>query len=187
MGRFYPGEIEGSTYTIDFEELYRAGVRGLIFDIDNTLVEHDAPADERAKELFERLKRIGFKCCLVSNNDRERVELFNRDVGVFMEVKAGKPSRRGYRAAMKKMHTDESNTVVIGDQIFTDIWGANRAKLRSILVEPLAKHEEIQIVLKRVPEKLVLYLYQRARRRRETEKPSTGSTGGKKAGTLERS
>ena len=160
---FYPGGTAASTYEIDFEKLYEAGKRGIIFDIDNTLVEHDAPADERAAALFRRLKSIGFQCCLVSNNDRERVELFNRDIGVHAVVKAGKPSTKGYVRAMELMGTGRAQTIAVGDQIFTDIWGANRAGIETILVGKLADHEEIQIILKRIPEKLILFFYHRRR------------------------
>ena len=68
LEKFFPDEYLDSTYSIDFEDLYRKGFRGIIFDIDNTLVPHGAPADKRAEELFERLKKIGFSCCLLSNN-----------------------------------------------------------------------------------------------------------------------
>ena len=78
--RFFPDQYVASTYVIDFEKLYEEGVRGLIFDIDNTLVPHGAPADERAKALFARLKAIGFRCCLISNNQKPRVEMFNNDI-----------------------------------------------------------------------------------------------------------
>ena len=60
LEKFFPDEYLDSTYSIDFEDLYRKGFRGIIFDIDNTLVPHGAPADKRAEELFERLKKIGF-------------------------------------------------------------------------------------------------------------------------------
>ena len=78
LERFFPDEYYNSTYDIDFEALYESGVRGLIFDIDNTLVPHGAPADERSKELFSRLRDIGMKCMLLSNNretyDRTKIE-----------------------------------------------------------------------------------------------------------------
>ena len=80
---FFPDEYLDSTYVIDFEKLYAQGYRGLIFDIDNTLVPHGAPADKRAKALFKRLKKIGFQCCLLSNNQYERVSSFNKDVQVY--------------------------------------------------------------------------------------------------------
>ena len=75
--------------------------------------------------------------------------------------KAGKPGVKNYRKAMKLMETDTSNTIFIGDQIFTDIFGAKRAGIKNILLEPINKKEEIQIVLKRYIEKIVLYSYDR--------------------------
>ena len=78
---FYPDDYIASTYVIPFEELYKKGYRGLIFDIDNTLVPHGAPADERAIALFERLRNIGFDTCLISNNQEPRVQPFADKVG----------------------------------------------------------------------------------------------------------
>ena len=155
----YPKDYFKSTYCINFKKYYMLGYRGIIFDIDNTLVEHDAPANEEATKLIESLKAMGFKICFLSNNDEERVADFNKNLGCEYIYKAGKPLSKGYKAAMKKMKTDSMNTLFVGDQIFTDIWGANRAGIRSVLVQPLAKHEEIQIVLKRIPEKLILFFY----------------------------
>ena len=73
---FYPDEYVASTYVLDFEKMYREGCRGLVFDIDNTLVPHGAPADERAICLFDRLRSIGFDTCLISNN-QERDEEYS--------------------------------------------------------------------------------------------------------------
>ena len=92
-----------STYEIDFDALYREGYRGIIFDIDNTLVPHGAPADERAKKLFAHLKELGFSCCLLSNNKEPRVKMFNDDVQVQYIFKAGKPKCFGYEKAMERM------------------------------------------------------------------------------------
>lgn len=163
--RFYPREIYNSTYNIDFDAYYAKGYRGVIFDVDNTLVEHDAPADDRATALIAHLKELGFGVLFLSNNDEKRVKLFNDVVGAQYIYKAGKPSPKGYRKAMERMGTNESNTLFVGDQIFTDIWGANNAGIHSILVKPIAKHEEIQIVLKRIPEKWVLRSYRKYRKR----------------------
>lgn len=80
LEKFFPDEYLDSTYSIDFERLYREGIRGIIFDIDNTLVPHGAPADERAEGLFQRLKEMGFSCCLLSNNQFERVSSFNKNI-----------------------------------------------------------------------------------------------------------
>ena len=103
------------------------GYRGVIFDIDNTLVPHGAPADERAKKLFQRLGDIGFHSCLISNNQEPRVKMFNQDIGTEYIYNAHKPSTKNYIRAMEIMGTDRTNTVFVGDQLFTDVWGAKRA------------------------------------------------------------
>ena len=156
---FFPDKYVASTYIIDFERLYKEGYRGLIFDIDNTLVPHGAPADDRAVALFARLKAIGFRCCLISNNQEPRVKMFNRDIGVDYVYDAHKPSTKNYLKAMEIMGTDRSNSLFIGDQLFTDVWGAKRAGIGNILVKPINQKEEIQIVLKRYLERIVLHFY----------------------------
>ena len=160
--RFFPDRYVASTYIIDYEKLYEEGVRGLIFDIDNTLVPHGAPADERAVRLFARLKDIGFRCCLISNNQEKRVKTFNEPIRVDYVYNAHKPSVKNYIKAMGIMGTDRESTVFIGDQLFTDVWGAKRAGIPNILVKPIHPREEIQIVLKRYLEKIVLYFYRKS-------------------------
>ena len=150
---FYPREYYDSTYSIDFKRYYDMGYRAVIFDVDNTLVEHDAPANERSTRLIKCLMDMGFQVCFLSNNDEQRVADFNKNLGAHYIYKAGKPLAKGYRAAMDRMGSDRENTMFVGDQIFTDIWGANNACIRSILVKPIAKREEIQIVLSLTAEK----------------------------------
>ncbi|MEF2595316.1 MAG: YqeG family HAD IIIA-type phosphatase [Lachnospiraceae bacterium] len=164
---FYPDEYLDSTYEIDFDLLYKKGYRGVIFDIDNTLVPHGAPADARAEALFSHLKSIGFSCCLLSNNQRPRVELFNKNIGVNFIEDAHKPSVKSYQKAMKIMGTDTENTLFVGDQLFTDVFGARRTGIHSILVKPIHPKEEIQIVLKRYLEKIVLHFYLKEQHRKK--------------------
>ena len=158
---FFPDEVKESTYEIDFDRLYEQGYRGVIFDIDNTLVPHGEPADDRAKALFAHLKELGFSCCLLSNNKLARVKMFNDDVHVHFIEDAHKPSTKNYVKATRLMGTKKSNTIFVGDQLFTDVWGAKRAGIRNILVRPIHPKEEIQIVLKRYLEKIVLFFYYR--------------------------
>lgn len=165
--KFYPGEYLASTYEIDFDKLYEEGYRGLIFDVDNTLVPHGAPADARAEALFAHLKELGYQCMLLSNNKEPRVKMFNDVVQVSYIFKAGKPNPANYRRAMERMGTNQQNTIFVGDQIFTDIYGANLAGIRTILVQPIHPKEEIQIVLKRYLEKIVLFFYQRQQKKKK--------------------
>ena len=162
---FYPDEYVSSTYVLDFEKMYREGCRGLVFDIDNTLVPHGAPADDRAIRLFERLKKIGFQCCLISNNKEPRVKMFNEKIQVAYVYNAHKPSKKNYIKAMEIMGTDQADTLFVGDQLFTDVWGAKRVGIHNILVHPINPKEEIQIVLKRYLEKIVLHFYKKSKKR----------------------
>lgn len=166
----YPDKFQKSTYEIPFEQLYERGYRGILFDIDNTLVPHGAPADDRAIALFQRLRAIGFKTCLISNNREPRVKSFCNQVGSLYIYKAGKPLPKGYVSGMKKMGTTAEDTFFVGDQIFTDVLGAKRAGLFTILVGPIHPKEEIQIVLKRYLEKIVLYFYFRSLKKKRVEK-----------------
>lgn len=158
---FFPDEYLDSAYEIDYERLYEEGYRGLIYDIDNTLVPHGAPADERAIALFERLRRIGFGYCLLSNNQIDRVAPFADEIQAGYIENAHKPSVKNYRKAMELLGTDTGNTIFIGDQLFTDVYGAKRTGIRNILVKPIHPKEEIQIVLKRYLEKIVLHFYKK--------------------------
>jgi len=158
---FYPDEYVASAYVIDYETLYQNGYKGIIFDIDNTLVPHGAPADKRACRLFVRLRELGFDTCLISNNQKPRVSPFAEAVGSKYVYDAHKPSVKNYRKAMELMGTNNKTTFFVGDQLFTDVWGAKRTGIKSILVKPIHPKEEIQIVLKRYLERIVLYFYRR--------------------------
>lgn len=159
---FYPDIWLDSAYQIDFEKMRKDGTDALIFDIDNTLVPHGAPADDRAIALFKRLHDLGFSMMLLSNNKEPRVKMFCDAVeGASYIYKAGKPGRKGYEKAMERMDSTRDTTVFIGDQLFTDVWGAKRCGIYSILVKPIDKKEEIQIILKRHLEKIVLFFYKR--------------------------
>lgn len=161
LERFYPDIYVSSAYDIDFQKYYDSGYRGILFDIDNTLVPHGAPADERSRELIKSLKEMGFRILFLSNNKEPRVKMFNDAVGAEYIYKAGKPGVKAYRQAMERLGTDERTTFFVGDQLFTDVWGAKNTGILSILVQPIDKKEEIQIVLKRYLEKIVLASYKR--------------------------
>ena len=162
LQNFYPSTECNSTYDIDFQRMYDLGYRGIIFDIDNTLVPHGAPADEKAIALFEKLREIGFQTLLLSNNKEPRVKSFCEQVGSDYIFKAGKPKKTGYEKAMERMGTTKETTFFVGDQLFTDVWGAKRTGLYSVLVKPIHPKEEIQIVLKRYLERIVLFFYHRS-------------------------
>ena len=163
--RFYPDIYIDSAYDIDYQGLYDKGYRGIVFDIDNTLVEHGAPVTKRCSDLFDRLRTIGFETCIISNNKEYRVKPLADACGSRYVSKAGKPSPVNYIKAMEIMGTDKDNTFFVGDQLFTDVWGAKRVGIHNILVHPINPKEEIQIVLKRYLEKIVLHFYKKSKKR----------------------
>lgn len=91
--------------------------------------------------------------------------MFNKEIGVHYIFNAHKPSVKNYEKAMELMGTDKSSTLFVGDQLFTDVWGAKRAGIRNILVRPIHPKEEIQIVLKRYLEKIVLHFYKKEQKK----------------------
>ncbi len=145
-----PDKIAKNAYMINYDRLYDEGFRGIIFDIDNTLVGHDAPADGEAKALADRLKSKGFSICIVSNNEEPRVKLFAGALDLPYVYKAGKPLTKGYVEAMRIMGTQKENTLSIGDQVFTDVAGSRRAGVYTIMTRRLYFKEPPHIHLKRI-------------------------------------
>lgn len=159
LERFYPDLEADSAYGLPYEELYKQGYRGILFDIDNTLVPHGAPATKKAIALFRKLHTIGFKTVIISNNKEERVKPFADAVSSRYLFKAGKPGKKGYEKAMKIMKTVPETTLFVGDQLFTDVWGAKKAGIFTYLTKPIHPKEEFQIILKRGLEAIVLFFY----------------------------
>lgn len=162
--RLYPGERIASVYTISYQKLWDQGIRGILYDIDNTLVPDNAPADSHSEALFHQLHAIGFRTCLVSNNKEPRVLPFAEAVQSEAVCRAHKPAAAGYLEGVRRMGIHPEQALFIGDQIFTDIWGANNAGIRNFLVRPVDPHERFRIRLKRIPEGLILFLYELSRK-----------------------
>lgn len=111
--------------------------------------------------LVTALRACGFHVMFLSNNKEPRVKQFSDAAGGEYIYKAGKPKRAGYVKAMERLGTGPADTMFVGDQLFTDIWGAKKAGMETWLVKPIHPKEEIQIVLKRKLERIVLYFYHR--------------------------
>ena len=175
----FPDEWKESPFVIDFEEYYRKGCRGIIFDIDNTLVPHGKPASEEAKSLAAKLKAMGYGICIVSNNDRKRVETFCRELGCEGVWKAHKPDTKGYYKACKVMGLSPKSVMCIGDQLITDIHGGNNSGMHTILVNPLTRAEEIQVIVKRKLESPFIFIYRLMLKSRGIEYPARRLPAGK--------
>ncbi|MBO2943312.1 YqeG family HAD IIIA-type phosphatase [Paenibacillus sp. F411] len=138
-----PKERVSTVFDIDLEGLYEQGYRGIITDLDNTLVGAKAPlATPELLEWFKKVKEIGFQLIIVSNNQLERVSKFATPLDIQYVHEARKPSNLPFRKAMKMMNLTADQTIVVGDQMLTDVYGGNRLGLFTILVLPIALHDE---------------------------------------------
>lgn len=157
---FYPKKIVDSIYNIDLNELYRKNIRGLIIDVDNTLVGHGVlEANQNVIDWIENAKKVGMKICIASNNSQQRIVKFNEHLKLPAIHKASKPRRKSFIKASEIMELKIEEIAVIGDQIFTDIIGGNRMGMYTIMVKPVDKNEPYYIKLKRVIEKFLLINY----------------------------
>lgn len=156
---FYPYAYADSVFTIDYQRLYDKGFRGLIFDIDNTLVHHGDDATPEIEALFRKLHAIGWKTLLLSNNNRERTERFAKNIDTQIICDADKPDPAGYLHAVEMLQIRKEEALVIGDQMFTDILGANRCGLAGILVHFIRLEGETKIGKKRYLEFALLKLW----------------------------
>jgi len=157
MQIFLPAKTYDTIFDIPLQELYTFGIRGVIFDLDNTLTEWNNPELSRETvSWMAKARKYGFQMCFVSNNSDIRVREVAENVKVPFVARAGKPRRRSFRRAMELMRTKPETTAVVGDQIFTDILGGNRLGLFTIMVTPISRKEFIGTRLVRVIEKLIL-------------------------------
>ena len=167
LGMFYPWERANSVFAIDYQKLYDLGYRAVLFDIDNTLVHHGKDSTPEVDELFRQIHRIGLKTILISNNGVTRIERFLRNIDSPYIPNADKPHPANYRKAMALLGVGLKETVFIGDQIFTDILGANRCGIPSILVDFIPAPNETKIGIRRHLEKGILLCWRICRPRRK--------------------
>lgn len=156
---FYPYEYVKSVFTIDYKKLYDNGYKGIIFDIDNTLVHHGDDSTPEIDELFRDIQDIGFKTLILSNNNEERVQRFLKNIDSLYICDAEKPKRKNYLKALDMMNLTKKETIYVGDQVFTDILGANISSIPSILVEYIKEENETDIGKRRKLENLILKQY----------------------------
>lgn len=161
---FYPYEYVESVFSIDYNKLYNMGYRGLIFDIDNTLVHHGDDSTPEIDNLFKVIQNIGFKTLLLSNNNEERIKRFIKNIDSLYICDAQKPNTANYLKAVEMMNISKEKVLFMGDQIFTDILGANRSGIANILVKYIRLKEETKIGKRRALENIILKFYKRSKR-----------------------
>lgn len=157
--KFYPYDYVDSVFVLDYWKIFRKGFRGLIFDIDMTLVPHGEDSTPEVDALFKDIHAQGLKTLLLTNNDAARVKRFIKNIDTPYICDAEKPRPENYLKAVELLGVKNNEAIFIGDQIFTDILGANKAGMASILVKYVTAHEETNIGIRRRLEKIILKLY----------------------------
>lgn len=159
LKKFFPYEHTKSVFDIDYKKLYSLGYRGILFDIDNTLVHHGEDSTPEVDNLFRYIHGLGLRTLLLSNNDTERIERFIKNIDTPYIPDAGKPKVDSYYKALDILQLKKEEVIVVGDQIFTDIYGANKSGMDSILVDFLRHEDETHFGKRRMVEKYILKLY----------------------------
>lgn len=146
-----PDAHYGSVLEVPLDNYYKNGYRLILLDIDNTLMPHGRhDASEMARDILAEVRRSGLTPVILSNAKKERAAAVAKDLGCPVIGMAMKPSPKGVERALRQTGYVKEQTLLVGDQIFTDIWAGRRAGVHSILVDPVdPSREPIQIALKR--------------------------------------
>lgn len=169
MGFFVPDYYFDTVYDVTPELLKEHGIKGLILDIDNTLVPYEIPEPtEENLAWLNLMHENGIKTAFVSNNHKERVELYNKNLGCPAFPDSGKPFKKACRRALEAMQISSGEAAIIGDQVFTDVLCGKNAKLKlAILVKPIKDKTNLFFKSKRFLEKPVIATYNRRQRKKE--------------------
>lgn len=160
FNKFFPDIYVKDIYNIDYAHLKNKGIKTLVFDLDNTIAPFDIESPtEKIKIFLQNLVSSGFLVLIVSNNSIDRVEKFTKDLDILFTAKAGKPKITKIKNFILSNGGTLSNSAIIGDQLFTDMWVGSRLKILKILVEPIANRDEFTVKLKRGLEKKIFKIY----------------------------
>lgn len=153
---FMPNAYVKSVFEIDIKKLAETGVKGVITDLDNTLVGWDVKEPTKRIKWFAEARQLGITITIVSNNNEERVSNFSSNLNVGYIFKARKPMGRAFKKAINHMNIKASETVVIGDQMLTDVFGGNRNGLYTIMVVPVKRTDGFITKFNRLIERRLL-------------------------------
>ncbi|MFJ5758096.1 YqeG family HAD IIIA-type phosphatase [Neobacillus sp. NPDC093182] len=157
LKNFLPDEHVKSILDIKPEDLKQRGIKGIITDLDNTLVEWDRPnATPELIKWFEQIKKHHILVTIVSNNNEIRVKEFADPLQIPFIFQARKPMVRAFNRALSQMGIKKEETVVIGDQLLTDVLGGNRSGFHTILVVPVAQTDGFITKFNRFAERRIM-------------------------------
>lgn len=158
----YPNFYYKNVQSINLEELDKIGIKGIILDVDNTLIDYKRIMPDGIKEWVKSAKEKKFKVCILSNSNRkDKISKVAEDLDIEYLMCAKKPMKSGYIKALDMLKLPSEKCIAIGDQVFTDVIGANRMKIVSAYVEPINEKEYWYTKWKRPIEAWILNAYKR--------------------------
>ena len=160
----YPDLYIENVLEIDADFLKKNQLKGLLLDVDNTLLYYDRTRLKGIEVWVKERKAEGTKLCILSNSDKkDKVQLLAEDLGIPFIYFAKKPLKSGFKRAQKILGLEACHIGVVGDQIFTDVLGANRMKMKSILTKPLEERDIFITKVKRPLEDFIIKSYLKKR------------------------
>lgn len=159
LERLFPDKHVKKVEDISYDELKKKNIKAILLDIDNTIINYEREIKETVVEWINKSKNYNIEICLLSNNTQKKVEEIANKLNVKYVYSSGKPAKKGYCRAMKLLNVKNTEIAVIGDQIFTDVYGGNRLNMHTILVEPIEVKDIWITKIKRPLENLVLTKY----------------------------
>lgn len=167
----YPKAYLNNVKEITFSFLKENNIKALILDVDNTILDFDKKIPEGIDKWCEELKEKGIKFCILSNsNHKEKVKMVAKKLDIPYFYFGTKPLKRGFKKAIKLLDEKEENIAAVGDQIFTDVIGANRCNMFSILVKPIAEKDILITKIKRPLENYIIKKYENKMKQEGMEK-----------------
>jgi uncharacterized protein len=157
LKRFLPNEYVKNIYEITPAKLKEQGIKGIITDLDNTLIEWDRPnATPELVQWFAEMEKHGINVTIVSNNKEKRVKDFSEPLNIPFIHSARKPMNKSFKRALQTLDLRSDEVVMIGDQLLTDVLGGNRLGLYTILVVPVTKTDGFITKFNRMVERRIL-------------------------------
>ena len=157
LSRFYPTYMFDKVEDIPYELVKKEDIKLVMMDMDNTLIDAKKKYKNSLKHWIEEVSNLNVKMCILSNSPfGDKVKKIAKELNVEYEYNAGKPLLKGFKKVIEKSKFPKENILMIGDQIFTDVWGGNRIGVKTVLVTPINKKESFLTKIKRPFEKIIL-------------------------------
>lgn len=157
MEKYIPDLYVKSIYYVDYQKLKERGIKCILFDLDNTVAPLSLKKpNKKIKDLFFKLKDMGFKVIIFSNSNKKRLKPFKDELEVDCAFNCKKPMQKKFKLILKEFKYKESEVVIIGDNIITDVLGGNKIGITTILINPLSTKERKITKISRIYEKFII-------------------------------